>query len=208
VSRVRLYMSQTTTQERATPALLYRLRSQPLHFGRAAVKGVIVSFNRNPWPQSSESARRTSRRPGSTPASRSWIRVPAFPTRCCPASSSLSSPPKSREGSGLGLAQVYGFAMQSGRGLSIETRVGRGTAVKVYLPRISRLIWESLASQTHRGLVLHLRLALPSLMRQMCRRGPCVARARFPRPSQRDGLQTRAASSQWREPNCDWYRAM
>ena len=38
------------------------------------------------------------------------------------------------KGSGLGLAQVYGFAKQSGGGVSIETAPGRGTKVKVYLP--------------------------------------------------------------------------
>ncbi|MET0337366.1 MAG: ATP-binding protein, partial [Caulobacter sp.] len=36
------------------------------------------------------------------------------------------------KGSGLGLAQVFGFAKQSGGGVRIETRVGEGTAVKVY----------------------------------------------------------------------------
>lgn len=39
------------------------------------------------------------------------------------------------KGSGLGLSQVLGFAKQSGGGLRIETRVGEGTSVKVYLPR-------------------------------------------------------------------------
>ena len=38
------------------------------------------------------------------------------------------------KGSGLGLAQVYGFAKQSGGGVSIESAPGRGTTVKVYLP--------------------------------------------------------------------------
>ena len=39
------------------------------------------------------------------------------------------------KGSGLGLAQVYGFAKQSGGGVRIDTKVGEGTSVKVYLPR-------------------------------------------------------------------------
>ena len=39
------------------------------------------------------------------------------------------------KGSGLGLAQVYGFAKQSGGGVRIETALGTGTSVKVYLPR-------------------------------------------------------------------------
>jgi len=39
------------------------------------------------------------------------------------------------KGSGLGLAQVLGFAKQSGGGVRVETRVGEGTSVKVFLPR-------------------------------------------------------------------------
>ena len=39
------------------------------------------------------------------------------------------------KGSGLGLAQVYGFAKQSGGGVAIDTRPGAGTTVRVYLPR-------------------------------------------------------------------------
>jgi signal transduction histidine kinase len=39
------------------------------------------------------------------------------------------------KGSGLGLSQVLGFAKQSGGGIRIDTRVGEGTSVKVYLPR-------------------------------------------------------------------------
>jgi PAS domain S-box-containing protein len=39
------------------------------------------------------------------------------------------------KGSGLGLAQVFGFAKQSGGGVAIETEIGVGTTVRVYLPR-------------------------------------------------------------------------
>jgi PAS domain S-box-containing protein len=39
------------------------------------------------------------------------------------------------KGSGLGLAQVYGLARQSGGGLQIKSAVGQGTTVEVYLPR-------------------------------------------------------------------------
>jgi signal transduction histidine kinase/ActR/RegA family two-component response regulator len=39
------------------------------------------------------------------------------------------------KGSGLGLSMVHGVATQSGGGLHIDTRLGRGTAVNVYLPR-------------------------------------------------------------------------
>ncbi len=38
-------------------------------------------------------------------------------------------------GSGLGLAQVYGFAKQSGGGVILDTEPGRGTTVSVLLPR-------------------------------------------------------------------------
>ncbi|MFF7710928.1 response regulator [Pseudomonas sp. NPDC007930] len=38
------------------------------------------------------------------------------------------------KGSGLGLAQVFGFAKQSGGGVAIDSVVGEGTTVKVYLP--------------------------------------------------------------------------
>lgn len=39
------------------------------------------------------------------------------------------------KGSGLGLSQVFGLAKQSGGGVGIESRVGEGTSVKVFLPR-------------------------------------------------------------------------
>lgn len=39
------------------------------------------------------------------------------------------------KGSGLGLSQIYGFAKQSGGDCTIESAVGRGTTVTIYLPR-------------------------------------------------------------------------
>jgi CheY-like chemotaxis protein len=39
------------------------------------------------------------------------------------------------KGSGLGLSQVYGVVQQSNGSLQIESRVGAGTAVHLYLPR-------------------------------------------------------------------------
>jgi PAS domain S-box-containing protein len=39
------------------------------------------------------------------------------------------------KGSGLGLSQVYGFAKQSGGAVEIDSGVGQGTGVTIYLPR-------------------------------------------------------------------------
>ncbi|WP_421988749.1 ATP-binding protein [Roseococcus sp.] len=50
------------------------------------------------------------------------------------------------EGSGLGLAQVYGFARQSGGSATIESIPGRGTTVTLMLPRADGL---SVASAAH-----------------------------------------------------------
>jgi CheY-like chemotaxis protein len=44
------------------------------------------------------------------------------------------------KGSGLGLSQVLGFAKQSGGGVGIDTRVGQGTSVRVYLPRATSAV--------------------------------------------------------------------
>jgi two-component system NtrC family sensor kinase len=47
------------------------------------------------------------------------------------------------KGTGLGLSQVYGFANQSGGAISIDSEVGRGTCVSIFLPRST----EALAMQ-------------------------------------------------------------
>src|SRR5206468_11100460 len=39
------------------------------------------------------------------------------------------------KGTGLGLSQIFGFAHQSGGEVGIESEVGRGTVVSIYLPR-------------------------------------------------------------------------
>jgi signal transduction histidine kinase/CheY-like chemotaxis protein len=42
------------------------------------------------------------------------------------------------KGSGLGLPQVYGFARQSGGTVRIDSKVGQGTSIALYLPRSHR----------------------------------------------------------------------
>ena len=39
------------------------------------------------------------------------------------------------KGTGLGLSQVYGFAQQSGGAAAVDSKLGRGTEVTIYLPR-------------------------------------------------------------------------
>jgi len=41
------------------------------------------------------------------------------------------------QGSGLGLSQVYGLAGQLGGGVQIDSTIGRGTTVRVFLPRVA-----------------------------------------------------------------------
>jgi PAS domain S-box-containing protein len=50
------------------------------------------------------------------------------------------------KGSGLGLAQVYGFAKQSGGGVRIVSQPGEGTSIKVYLPRAEKVPHEARAA--------------------------------------------------------------
>lgn len=47
------------------------------------------------------------------------------------------------EGTGLGLSQVYGLARQSGGTATIDSQVGKGTTVTIYLPRSHRALSES-----------------------------------------------------------------
>ncbi|MGA7425833.1 MAG: PAS domain S-box protein, partial [Rhodoplanes sp.] len=57
------------------------------------------------------------------------------------------------EGSGLGLSMVYGFVKQSGGHISIYSRVGHGTSVKIYLPRVPSSAdgWADDPSDAHAG---------------------------------------------------------
>jgi signal transduction histidine kinase/ActR/RegA family two-component response regulator len=43
------------------------------------------------------------------------------------------------KGSGLGLSQLYGFVMQSGGHVSLDSEIGRGTVVTLYLPHAHQL---------------------------------------------------------------------
>lgn len=54
------------------------------------------------------------------------------------------------KGSGLGLAQVFGFAKQSGGGVNIESKLDVGTVVRVYLPSVEEptLIYETTVEPT------------------------------------------------------------
>jgi two-component system NtrC family sensor kinase len=54
------------------------------------------------------------------------------------------------KGTGLGLSQVYGFAQQGGGAVAIESQVGRGTTVTLYLPRSSDSI-EAASAETANG---------------------------------------------------------
>ena len=49
-------------------------------------------------------------------------------------------------GSGLGLSQVLGVAQQLGGGVEIDTRLGKGTVFKIYLPRAREM--EAISSET------------------------------------------------------------
>jgi len=49
------------------------------------------------------------------------------------------------KGSGLGLSQVLGFAQQSGGGVRIESEVGKGTVVNIYLPRANERVRDATA---------------------------------------------------------------
>jgi CheY-like chemotaxis protein len=51
------------------------------------------------------------------------------------------------KGTGLGLAQIYGFVKQSGGAATIESTIGRGTTVSLYLPRAKA---ETVAGEAHR----------------------------------------------------------
>ena len=55
------------------------------------------------------------------------------------------------KGTGLGLSQIFGFAHQSGGEVGIESQLGKGTTVSIYLPRTETAPTVRLHSATQRG---------------------------------------------------------
>jgi signal transduction histidine kinase len=68
------------------------------------------------------------------------------------------------KGTGLGLSQVYGFAKQSGGDARIESKVGKGTTVRIHLPRAA------LSSMKGSRRRLPLRRSSSSRTTRMCAR--------------------------------------
>ncbi len=52
------------------------------------------------------------------------------------------------QGSGLGLSQVYGFLRQSNGQIEIESAIGRGTAVRMFLPRLAEDVGSEASTET------------------------------------------------------------
>ena len=52
-------------------------------------------------------------------------------------------------GSGLGLSQVYGFAKQSDGAALIESEVGQGTSITLFLPRATKISNEPRSVEHH-----------------------------------------------------------
>ncbi|MDT9600457.1 hybrid sensor histidine kinase/response regulator [Sphingosinicella rhizophila] len=51
------------------------------------------------------------------------------------------------KGTGLGLSQIHGFAAQSGGKAEIDSKAGRGTTIRIYLPRSSKAETKSAKQQ-------------------------------------------------------------
>jgi signal transduction histidine kinase/CheY-like chemotaxis protein len=55
------------------------------------------------------------------------------------------------KGTGLGLSQIFGFARQSGGDITIESEVGEGTTVSIYLPRSHQAALQAADRSHHHG---------------------------------------------------------
>ena len=65
------------------------------------------------------------------------------------------------KGTGLGLSMVYGFANQSGGTVTIDSEVGNGTTIRIYLPRASRRsVGNEEAEQSRRSAGPHSRILI------------------------------------------------
>jgi signal transduction histidine kinase/CheY-like chemotaxis protein len=92
---------------------------------------------------STMSACTATRSANSRPATMSGSASPIQATALRPSISSACSSPSSRPSRsarepGLGLSQIFGFARQSGGDVAIDSTVGAGTTVSLYLPRSLR----------------------------------------------------------------------
>jgi signal transduction histidine kinase/ActR/RegA family two-component response regulator len=56
------------------------------------------------------------------------------------------------KGTGLGLSQIFGFARQSGGDVTVESQVGKGTRVSIYLPRSDQAAERAAARQEQAAL--------------------------------------------------------
>jgi signal transduction histidine kinase/ActR/RegA family two-component response regulator len=55
------------------------------------------------------------------------------------------------KGTGLGLSQIFGFARQSGGDVTVQSRLGEGTTVALYLPRAAEGAAQARERQVHSG---------------------------------------------------------
>jgi PAS domain S-box-containing protein len=62
------------------------------------------------------------------------------------------------KGTGLGLSMVYGFVQQSSGHIRIDSAIGQGTSVKLFLPRTTEPVLESPSVPTAEALVGHERI--------------------------------------------------
>jgi PAS domain S-box-containing protein len=64
------------------------------------------------------------------------------------------------KGTGLGLSQIHGFAAQAGGRAEIESAAGKGTTLRIYLPRTGKPVREAEPAVDHGALPVGLRVLL------------------------------------------------